>query len=147
VLRGLSHDIPATLIIALHLANKDFPGLKSFKLEDWFRQFTRIPIMPIQSGTRLQRGIVYVTPPGQSLLLEGRTLQLEPQHDDRPLTTVNILFESAAKEFGDQVIGVILTGLLIPASAYGEQSPFREETRSVSFVIYTNILSLLHARI
>ena len=53
-----------------------------------------------------------MTPHGQSVFLEGRTLHLEPQTNIGPNSTINRLFESAAREYHDRVIGVILSGLL-----------------------------------
>jgi two-component system chemotaxis response regulator CheB len=58
-------------------------------------------------------GVVYIVPPGMSATLRAGLFQIVPY--DRglgPITTINIVFESAAKAFGDRVIGVILTGLL-----------------------------------
>lgn len=45
--------------------------------------------------------------------LTGRTFTLSPyDRGSGPVSTINALFESAAQEFCDRVIGVILTGLL-----------------------------------
>ena len=108
VVRGLSREIPAALIIVLHMGNS---GSESH-LSDVLRESTVVPIAAVKVGDRLERGRIYVTPPGQSVFLRGRTLQLEPKRKDHPVTTINRLFESAAKEYRDRVIGVILTGLL-----------------------------------
>ncbi len=40
-----------------------------------------------------------------------------PQERASPISTINILFESAASEFHDRVVGVILTGLLKDGTA------------------------------
>ena len=112
VVKGLSREIPAALIIMLHMGR--VPG---YQLENILRDSTVVPIAAVQSGDRLQRGTIYVTPPGQSVFLQGRTLQLESQKTNYPVTTINRLFESAAKEYRDRVIGVILTGLLRDGTA------------------------------
>jgi hypothetical protein len=52
-----------------------------------------------------------------SVSLEGRTLRLAPQQREVPTSTINILFQSAATEFSNRVIGVILTGLLKDGTA------------------------------
>jgi len=114
VVKGLSRDIPAALIIMLHMSASRGP---QYLLEDALREFTVVPIAAVQSGDRLRREMIYVTPPGQSVFLQGRTLQLEPQKKDVPATTINRLFESAAKAYRDRVIGVILTGLLRDGTA------------------------------
>ena len=84
-----------------------------FRLEDWLRISTRLPIVRAKSGDRLQSGVISVAPPGTSVWLKGRILQVM-EHDRRtvPLVTINTLFESAAQQYGHRVIGVILTGML-----------------------------------
>jgi hypothetical protein len=76
-----------------------------------------IPVQAVQDGERLQPGRMYVTPPGQSAFLNERTLQLEATTQTHPATTINRLFESAAKAYHDRVIGVILSGLLRDSTA------------------------------
>ena len=114
VVRGLSREIPAAVIIMLHMSASKGP---QYQLGNALRESTMVPIAAIQSGNRLQRGKIYVTPPGQAVFLQGRTLQLEPQKKVHPVTTINRLFESAAKEYQDRVTGVILTGLLRDGTA------------------------------
>ena len=116
VVRGLSSDIPAALIIMLH-RNSVTAQSKPYNFEGWLDQFTHLPIKAIQSGERLHRGRMYVTPPGESVFLQGRTLHLEPQKTVGPVTTINRLFESAAREYHDRVIGVVLSGLLKDGTA------------------------------
>ena len=117
VVREISHDIPAAIIIMQHMAPKDVSELRPFTLDAWLRDATRARVVQIQSGERLRAGVVYVCPPGMSVFLKGRTLHLAPQHRDGPVSTINILFQSAATEFSNRVIGVILTGLLKDGTA------------------------------
>jgi chemotaxis response regulator CheB len=117
VVKGMSHDIPAAVIIMQHMAHTPAFGLSSFRLDAWLREATRVPILQIHSGERLRAGTIYTTPPGQSVSLKGRTLHLTPQGSQSPTSTINILFKSAASQFSDRVIGVILTGLLKDGSA------------------------------
>ena len=65
-----------------------------------------------EHGERLEKGRIYVAPPGYSAFLDGRTLQIEPIQTVHPVTSINRLFESAATAYHDRVIGVVLTGLL-----------------------------------
>ena len=113
VVRALSREIPAALIILQHMSG----SAAGFQLENFLRESTVVPIAPVQSGDRLERGRIYVTPPGQAVFLRGRTLQLEPRRKAHPVTTINRLFESAAKEYQDRVIGVVLSGLLTDGTA------------------------------
>ena len=112
VVRGLSPDIPAALILMLHRGTGQPPPPKSYDFERWLGGSTYVPIKAIQPEERLQRGIIYVTPPGASVSLQGRVLHLEPRDNILPATTINRLFESAAREYHDRVIGVVLSGFL-----------------------------------
>ena len=112
VIRGLSRDIPAAVIILQHMDRAS-----RYDWENALAEHTVVPIAVAKSRDRLERGRIYVTPPGQSVFLQGRTLRLEPQKQSIPVTTINRLFESAAKEYRDLVIGVILSGLLKDGTA------------------------------
>lgn len=113
VVKGLSRDIPAALIILLHMAGK----VPTFQLDNLLRESTVVPIAGVQPGDRLERGRIYIAPPGQYVFLQGRMLWLEPQKKVHPVTTINRLFVSAAKEYQDRVIGVVLSGLLRDGTA------------------------------
>jgi len=89
-----------------HLAKKVPNAVASFTLEDWLQGNGHVPIHAIQSGEPVQRGRIYVTPRGTSAFLNGRSLYLESLKGRRPVTTIDRLFESAAQEYGDQVIAV-----------------------------------------
>jgi len=113
VLRELSQDIPAALIIMQHMPSTPCFDASQFRLKDWFQQATRIPIVRISDRERLRMGVVYVVPSGMFVTLRAGILHLVSyDKGSAPVTTINILFESAAKAYGDRVIGVILTGLL-----------------------------------
>ena len=117
VVREFSDDIPAAVIIMQHMSPRTDFGLQSFRLDDWLRDATQVPVTQIQTRQRLRPSVIYTCPPGVSVCLKGRTLHLTPQERDVPLSTINILFESAAREFSHRVIGVILTGLLKDGTA------------------------------
>jgi two-component system chemotaxis response regulator CheB len=109
VLRNLPEAIPAAVIVMQHMASESPPDF----LPSWLGEATRLPIIAIRSGERIRGGAVYIVPPGKSVSLKGRRLELAsilPRTG--PDATINILFQSAAQAFGDRVIGVILTGLL-----------------------------------
>ena len=117
VVRGISHDIPAAIVIMQHMAPKDVSDLRPFALDAWLRDATRACVVQIHEGERLRSSVIYICPPGMSVSLKGRTLHLAPQQRDGPASTINILFQSAATEFSNRVIGVILTGLLKDGTA------------------------------
>jgi len=118
VLREISQDIPAALIIMQHLATTHSSETAKFNLTGWLQQATRIPVVQVRDGDQLRMGIIYVVPPGMSATLRGDIFRMVSyERGSGPTATINILFESAAKAFGDKVIGVILTGWLRDGTA------------------------------
>jgi chemotaxis response regulator CheB len=113
ILRGLSEDLPAAVIIMLHAPSRRASATAPFHLNEHLQKYTSVPIVEICSSTLLRQGIVYIVPPGQSLTVTGQTMLLVPyDRKGGPNTTINLLFESAADAYGDRVIGVIVSGLL-----------------------------------
>jgi two-component system, chemotaxis family, protein-glutamate methylesterase/glutaminase len=112
VLKDLSHDIPAAIVVMLHVAPDS-----DFDLPKWFKQFGHIEIRETRQGERLREGMVFVAPPGHSLSIHDGQLDVKTlEHSTSPRHTINYLFESAAKTYGDRVIGVILSGYLADGS-------------------------------
>ncbi len=114
-LKGLSPTLPAAVIVLVH---STIHTVSDFRFEKILSQYTALPIRAVQeSGERLKPGTIYVTPPGHSVVLDERTLRLEPLIPAYPVITINRLFASAAKAYHDRVIGVILSGLLQDGTA------------------------------
>ena len=112
VLKDLSHDIPAAIVVMLHVAPDS-----DFDLSKWFRQFGHIEIRATKEGERLREGVVFVAPPGHSVTLHDGQLTLETlERTTSPRYTITRLFDSAAKAYQDRVIGVILSGYLSDGS-------------------------------
>src|SRR5262245_11813780 len=113
VLRELSQDIPAALIVMQHMPNTPSSDVAEFRLKYWLQQATRIPVIEISDRERLRMGVVYVVPSGMSVTLRAGIFHIVSyDRGSAPVRTINILFESAANAYGDRVIGVILTGML-----------------------------------
>jgi two-component system chemotaxis response regulator CheB len=77
-----------------------------------FQAKCRLPVREALDKEHLERGTVYVAPPGYHLLVEGDgTLALSqdpPVAFSRP--SIDVLFESAASVFGEHLLGIVLTG-------------------------------------
>lgn len=108
VLKDLSHDIPAAIIVMLHVAPDS-----TFDLSKWFQQFGHITIVEASQYERLREGTVFVAPPGHSVSVHEEHVKLDAlESTGKPRETIDRLFESAAKAYGKEVIGVILSGRL-----------------------------------
>lgn len=108
ILRDLPIDIPAAIIILIHsrLGSKyDLGGL--------LEQFTRIPIVTVQSSEPLRHQTIFLLPPSRSASFHrGRIIVDDEAVLAGPATTIDRLFTAAAKAYRERVIGVILSGML-----------------------------------
>jgi two-component system, chemotaxis family, protein-glutamate methylesterase/glutaminase len=112
--KGLSRNLPATVIVLLHSGTST---IRENPLINLLGHACEIPVQAAHAGERLQPGKMYVTPSGHSVFLKERTLQLEHTTQTHSTNTINRLFESAATAYHDRVIGVILSGLLRDGTA------------------------------
>jgi len=113
ILRGVSADIPAALVIILHGQES-----QTNNLGRWLARFARIPIHTVVDRERLSNGAAFLAPIGKALRLARGMVHVDTTHRaTHPTITINRLFESAAKEYGERVIGVVLTGLLRDGTA------------------------------
>lgn len=94
------------VLIVVHLA----PGSKSL-LPEILRRRARWKVKEAENGEPTCAGVAYIAAPGFHLVLSGGRLHLlltNPVRSQRP--SVDVLFESVAKESGAQAIGVLLSG-------------------------------------
>jgi two-component system, chemotaxis family, protein-glutamate methylesterase/glutaminase len=70
-----------------------------------------LPVSEASDKDHLEPGHVYIAPAGYHLLVERGSLALstdEPERFSRP--SIDVLFESVADSYGDQAVGILLTG-------------------------------------
>lgn len=80
-------------------------------LKAMIQQFVALPVREVEDKDEMVSGTVYLAPADYHLLVEPGYFALstdEPVSYARP--SIDVLFESAADIYGEQVIGVILTG-------------------------------------
>lgn len=105
---GLPPNLPASVLIVLHM----MPSGPSY-LHGILNRAARLPVTRARDGERLERGHVYVAPPGFHTLLRKDSIQLSagpPEKGHRP--AIDLSFHSAARAYGPRMIGVVLTGTL-----------------------------------
>ena len=103
---GLPSDLPAAVVIVLHVA----PDVPSY-LPAILSRDARLPVAHAVAGEELTTGRVYVAPPDHHLLIERHHLRLvhgPKENLHRP--SIDALFRSAARWVGPRTIGVVLTG-------------------------------------
>jgi two-component system chemotaxis response regulator CheB len=105
---ALPTDLPGSVLVTMHVgehARSRLPWLLS--------RAGPLPAAHARTGERLERGRIYVAPPGCHLLVRGGVAELSngPRvNHTRP--AVDVMFASAARWFGDRVVAVVLSGLL-----------------------------------
>lgn len=108
VLAALPKDLNAAVGITLH-RSPAHPSL----LTDILGARSRLEVVQAENGQRFAPGRVYLAPPDYHLMFNGGFVVLDhgPRvNHSRP--SVNVMFQSGARNFGTRVIGVILTGNL-----------------------------------
>ena len=109
VLRGIPVGLPATILIVLHI---DEPFSSAFA--EWLANQTSHAVNYARGGEPLAdgRGRVFMAPPGRHLAVSTGKLWLSSapeRHSCRP--SVDVLFETLAKECARDVVACLLTGM------------------------------------
>src|SRR5947209_19702277 len=103
----LPTDFPAPIVLAQHL-----DPTRASNLDMIIRQRSTLPVELVTERSRLEPGKVYVVPSNRQVSIEDG--HVEVQNDvhtrARPRPSVDLLFASAAKVYGERLIAVILTG-------------------------------------
>jgi two-component system, chemotaxis family, protein-glutamate methylesterase/glutaminase len=111
ILAAIRQPLPIGIAIAQHMP----PGFtKAFA--ERLNKFCALEIREARSGDLMLPGTVLIAPGGKNLLLERRGNDIvaqvvEPLASQRYVPSADLLFESASKVFGSQLLGVVLTGM------------------------------------
>lgn len=116
VLKTLVMGLPASLDVAVllvfHIGNN-----KSI-LPELLSHWGHLPASHAQDGEEIQRGRIYIAPPDRHMVVRGETLCLlrtAAENFSRP--AADPLFRSAAAQFKERVIGIVLSGELDDGAA------------------------------
>jgi two-component system, chemotaxis family, protein-glutamate methylesterase/glutaminase len=105
---GLPENFPAAILVVLHLA----PQTHSV-LPEILNRAGKLPAKQPRNREPIRRGHIYVAPPDHHLIIEdGNMVLSRGPKENRHRPSVDPLFRSAARFYGEQVIGIILTGSL-----------------------------------
>lgn len=107
LLPELPPTLRAAVLVVMHM-----PRDPRSRLLEIFRPNCALPLREAQDKDPISPGTVYFAPPDYHLLLDqGPRIALSvdaPVHYSRP--SIDVLFESAADLYGDQLVAVLLSG-------------------------------------
>lgn len=108
LLHAMPDELPASITIVQHMAASETPYLV-----DILRRSSALPIAWAEQGTRLVPGHVYVGPPGvHTLIANGHLSLVRGPRENHARPSINKLFRSAAAHHHNEVVAVLLTGML-----------------------------------
>ncbi|HHF7347310.1 TPA: chemotaxis-specific protein-glutamate methyltransferase CheB [Legionella feeleii] len=108
ILSNIPKNFPVSILVVQHIANGFTQGFVN-----WLKQTTGFLVKIAEAGETLKPGCAYVAPEGfQMEMAKTGTIAL---HQDLPINghcpSVGALFQSLVKEFGNQTLGILLTGM------------------------------------
>jgi len=109
LIADLPKDLPASLFVIVHLPawhRSQLPSVLSYR--------GHLTASHPESGETIRHGHIYVAPPDYHLLLdEENKIQLwRGPKENRHRPSINASFRSAAVNYRNRVVGVVLSGLL-----------------------------------
>jgi two-component system chemotaxis response regulator CheB len=110
-LQTILASLPADFSLPIAVVQHREAGASEI-LQEILQRYTPLPLCDAQDQEAIKPGHVYLAPADYHLLVEPGYFTLstvEPVNYARP--AVDVLFESAADSYGQQTVGVILTGL------------------------------------
>lgn len=113
VMSSLPPNLPAAVFVVLHIAAHGQSAMPSI-----LSRAGCLPASHPEDGEPIVPGRVYVAPPDRHLTMENSTVCLSrnaSENGHRP--AVDVLFRSAARQYGRRVIAVVMTGNLDDGTA------------------------------
>lgn len=108
VFAGLPADFPAAILVVHHI----HPHSDSYQLVSGLLRDCALQVKVAEEKEPIQAGTIYLAPANYHLLVEAdRSLALtidDKVNFSRP--SIDVLFETAADTFGEQLLGIVLTG-------------------------------------
>ncbi|NJW51545.1 chemotaxis protein CheB [Salinimicrobium oceani] len=108
VINELPSELDAAVLVVMHVSQKS----NSTTIAAGFQRHTALVCSVAKDGALLKKGHLFVAPPGQHLLVKNDRLKLtNGPHENKYRPSIDVLFRSAAVNYGHRTIGIILTGL------------------------------------
>ncbi|GEO11310.1 chemotaxis protein CheB [Segetibacter aerophilus] len=106
--KGLPANLDASIFVVLHV----HPSTPS-NLPQILANYGPLLASHAEDGEKIKPRRIYVAPPDHHLLIEnGRVLVRKGPKENRFRPSIDVLFRSAAYNYGSRVIGIVLSGML-----------------------------------
>jgi two-component system chemotaxis response regulator CheB len=111
VLSKISYDFSHPILITQHMP----PGFTRAFAER-LNRYSYLKVKEAENNEELTRGVVYIAPGGYNMSVEKDNSKFKIKlrkrtMDDRYVPSVDVLFSSIAGTFGEDTLGIILTGM------------------------------------
>ena len=108
LVKSIPANFEGTIFIVLHIA----PYSPNY-LPDILRRAGHLMVMEPKNGEKIKQAAIYIAPPDHHMLIEhGRVIITKGPKENRFRPSIDALFRSAAYIYKQQVIGIVLSGLL-----------------------------------
>jgi two-component system, chemotaxis family, protein-glutamate methylesterase/glutaminase len=110
---GLTPDLPAAVLVALHVSPSGPSVLPAI-----LNRSGRLPVAHATDGEALEAGAVRVAPPDHHMVVRSGRIEINlgpRENGHRP--AIDPLFRSVATSHGPSAVGVVLTGMLDDGTA------------------------------
>ncbi|MEZ2354847.1 chemotaxis protein CheB [Caballeronia sp. RCC_10] len=112
IVSGLPADFPASIFVVMHI------GTWPSRLPQILAADSRLPVVHASDGEAIAAVTVYIAPPDRHMLLgDARIVLSTAPKENFTRPAADPLFRSAAVNFGDRAIGVVLSGKLDDGAA------------------------------
>lgn len=113
IVAELPQNLPASLFVVIHIASET-----RSVLPDILSKAGNLPAVPAIDGQRIRHGHIYVAPPDYHLsFIDGALRVAHGPKENLHRPAIDPMFRSAARWFGNRVIGVVLSGGLDDGTA------------------------------
>mgnify|MGYP000492289864 FL=1 len=109
---ALPADFPAPIFFVLHRKN---PGLRRSHhlLQDLLLSRSKLRVVTPVAGELVRSGRIYLPEPNRHLVVDDNHLWLPAEPADTPWRpSIDVAFQSIAREFGARAVAILLSGLL-----------------------------------